>query len=311
MGDLTAAIRNAGCPVVTVVGDLMLDVYYHGAVIGLSPESDVALKIRSTGITYKAGGAANTAANLAAMGCKVHLFGVVGDDEYGGMLCSLLRNAGVEVHPAIGLQSTIRKIRVVSSSGRQLLRYDIESSCAVHLDRLLGAQLFPVSKAVVVSDYAKGVVTGELMQFLLKQGPCIVDPKGLDFRKYGKALILTPNEHEFNSAMRSGSTFPPSCAPLYEADFLAVTLADKGARLISVQGKEELIPVRAREVVDPAGCGDSFTAGLTLAYVSGIEPMADCCRVGCAAGAVSASHVGVHVVTRDELLEELTCENRA
>jgi D-beta-D-heptose 7-phosphate kinase/D-beta-D-heptose 1-phosphate adenosyltransferase len=168
----------------------------------------------------------------------------------------------------------------------------------------------------VVSDYAKGVVTEELIGGLQVQNhPYIVDPKDKPFQWYGKALVLTPNEKEYRKIVCGGDEDVRDMydclrglEPEHPGQGMLVKRGDRGAKLFVTQDImwqfAEDFKVRAREVGDPAGCGDSLIAGLAYALSLG-WPLFQACRLAVAAGACAYDHTGVYSVQREDLVKEL------
>lgn len=277
---------------VAVVGDVMLDIRYHCDVLGISPEDDVAPKLRIQEKTYRPGGAGNVALNLKSLGFaeSVRLFCVVGDDRDGEMIADLIRAAGIYFHGVVcPNRRTTTKTRLLTHRGRHVCRLDQESThedleLSLELSRQLSAHgLFDV---VIVSDYGKGVITNNLMDCIRSpavckpQCPVVVDPKGNDFEKYGRVFAVTPNYQEFVRALKEGAS---SCADFAFnvgnrdkswhlrclAEHVILTRSQLGCSVLSRNSDGTYssraglarIPVRCLEVGDPTGCGDSFLAG--------------------------------------------------
>src|ERR1700733_13475504 len=194
---------------VLVVGDIMLDRYIHGEVERISPEAPVPI-IRHAQRYERAGGAANVAMNLAGLGCQTFLSGFWGSDAEQSELAAILERAGIDT---VGIVSsslpTISKTRIIGRM-QQLLRLDIESRelpPAVEMQRLIERAVGLVSKvhAVILSDYAKGAVSGPLCEVVIHAAraakiPVLVDPKTADFSKYAGATVVCPNLHELSLA---------------------------------------------------------------------------------------------------------------
>jgi D-beta-D-heptose 7-phosphate kinase/D-beta-D-heptose 1-phosphate adenosyltransferase len=304
-------LKGSVGPAIAVYGDVMLDEHLSCEVLGISPEDDVALKIRVLSRTARPGGAANVAVNLAKLGADVSLAGVIGQDDAALELSKLLRAENIDFRCLqFDDRPTTVKTRYVTPRGRHLMRVDrercapLEDSEARELARRLLDAAFPA--CIVVSDYAKGAVQSAALGVLSVKAKVIVGPKRLDFMGYGEVEAIVPNRLELYRATRF-----PVHAPLEEvikgirrrSRLLVVTLAEDGCALLD--GRElRRYPVRKREVVDPAGCGDSFLAGFAYALASGWTDE-EACVVGNACGACAASHLGVHAVTRGEVIAEL------
>jgi D-beta-D-heptose 7-phosphate kinase/D-beta-D-heptose 1-phosphate adenosyltransferase len=228
-----------------VVGDLMLDRYLFGTPGRVSQEAPV-LILRHQRQSENPGGAGNVACNLAGLGVTVRLAGVVGEDANGAQLMELLHAAGVNtdaVH-SLATRPTTTKCRVTSGL-HQLLRIDFEKSgdlpfeVAQMLIEGMAEQTRSEPKAILLSDYAKGVVTSQVAQAAIGLGkllgiPVLVDPKGADWTKYRGATMATPNRLELAEA--AGVSFQDLDGLLaggetlrrrLNLDFLAVTLGNK------------------------------------------------------------------------------------
>jgi D-beta-D-heptose 7-phosphate kinase/D-beta-D-heptose 1-phosphate adenosyltransferase len=314
-----AALLAARGRRIAVVGDVMLDEYVWGDVHRVSPDAPVPvvdLRRRSRA----AGGAANVALNLAAAGASVRLVGLVGDDASGHALRGLLQQAGLDV---AGLVSdpgrrTTTKTRVVAR-GQQIVRLDEEdrgeigpASRAALAARLEGA--LSGADAVVVSDYAKGLVDAALVGAVAELAggriPVIVDPKRRDASPYRGCTAITPNRAEAEAASGRAIEGDDDVAPAAEAMASAsgarqvlVTRGDRGLSLWE-QGRMTHVPARAREVYDVTGAGDTVIAYFALGLAAGVAP-ADAAFLANAAGSVAVSRVGTTVVAPEELVRSL------
>lgn len=315
MTDLTTRFR--GRPVL-VVGDLMLDEFVRGSVTRISPEAPVPV-VEVQGRSFVAGGAANTAANVAALGGVPFLAGLVGDDTAGETVCQLLREKGVDVGPVVRdrHRPTTTKTRVLAGT-HQIVRIDHERPGAIGEDLedailARAGQVLPVAGACVVSDYGKGVVTprlaGELIRRCRAAGvPVVVDPKGTDYRKYAGATVVKPNQLEAGKVLnrdlrdREGvaaagrellDLLGPGSAVLVTQGANGMTLFERGRPAVHV-------PALAREVFDVTGAGDTVagTMALTLAVGGSLE---SACRLASAAAAVVVGKLGTATLTVDEL----------
>jgi D-beta-D-heptose 7-phosphate kinase/D-beta-D-heptose 1-phosphate adenosyltransferase len=311
---------------VLVVGDLMLDVYLRGEVARISPEAPVPI-VRLSRRTEAPGGAGNVLLNLAALGLRAIAAGIVGDDDAGRRLRSLLEEAGVETGPLVTCRGrlTVTKSRVIGGH-QQMIRVDEESTEPVpeaDLDRLLEVSLEAEDglAAVVLSDYAKGALPGRVCQALIgaarRRGiPILVDPKERTFGKYAGATALTPNLHEFERAVGRGPLAEPALRDAAERlrrelglDFLVVTRGDKGLSLFDAEGTSDF-PAVAREVFDVSGAGDTIIATLAAGLVAGLDRDEALKLANLAAGIV-VGKVGTTPVQRDELLGALAAERYA
>jgi D-beta-D-heptose 7-phosphate kinase/D-beta-D-heptose 1-phosphate adenosyltransferase len=315
MTDLVARFR--GRPVL-VVGDLMLDEFVRGAVTRISPEAPVPV-VEVQARSFVAGGAANTAANVAALGGRPLLAGLLGDDPAGDTVCELLRGKGVDVAPVVrdGGRPTTTKTRVLAGT-QQVVRIDherpgpilsgIEDAILERAEAVLDAV-----GACVVSDYGKGVVTprlaGELIARCRSAGvPVVVDPKGVDYRKYRGATVVKPNQLEagkvLNRDLRDREAVQAAGRELLDllgpGSAVLVTQGPHGMSLFERGRPPVHVPAQAREVYDVTGAGDTVagTMALTLAVGGGLE---SACRLASAAAAVVVGKVGTATLTADEL----------
>jgi D-beta-D-heptose 7-phosphate kinase/D-beta-D-heptose 1-phosphate adenosyltransferase len=194
-----------------VVGDVMLDEYLWGKVDRISPEAPVPV-VQIKRETWRAGGAANVASNLRSFGAQAHIFGVVGDDAPGRRLVETLQAEGIDTGGLIvdsGRGTTV-KTRILGSN-QQMIRIDRESTEAIDHQRQKGIldhlfRLLPELDGVIVSDYAKGVVVGDLLGPIIervkKAGKFVaIDPKLKNFPLYKKASLITPNTREAEAAL--------------------------------------------------------------------------------------------------------------
>jgi D-beta-D-heptose 7-phosphate kinase / D-beta-D-heptose 1-phosphate adenosyltransferase len=311
---------------VLVVGDIMLDRYILGDVDRISPEAPVPV-LRHVQRYERPGGAANVAMNLAGLGCQSFLAGFWGDDAEQAELAGLMESAGVDTLGVVtGSRPTISKTRIVGRN-QQLLRLDIESREAApeaEQQRLLERALALVGKvdAVVLSDYAKGALSEELCERVIRAAresgvPVLADPKTPDFSKYSGATAVCPNLGELAAATgveahRGAALLAAGQELVREHDFqyLIVTMSEKGISLLrpgSLDGPGGVYhsPARAREVFDVSGAGDTVIATLAAGLAGGlaIETAVELANV--AAGIV-VGKVGTVPIARNELITQLT-----
>jgi D-beta-D-heptose 7-phosphate kinase / D-beta-D-heptose 1-phosphate adenosyltransferase len=303
-----------------VVGDVMLDKYIWGEVGRISPEAPVPV-VRGTQHEEKPGGAANVAMNMARLGARTIVAGLTGGDEDEWLLATRLRAAGVTPHfiTAEGFP-TISKTRILGGR-QQMLRLDVERlgtipQAAVDHLRETALSLLPGSHALVLSDYAKGAITGELCQTLIpaarKLGiPIIVDPKGSDYSRYKGATTISPNRSELARATRMDVddleamlTAAEAMVTDLELEFMTATLSEKGIALVR-PGNRLVAPAVARQVFDVSGAGDTVVAVLALCLASGLKPETAVQLANVAAGIV-VGKVGTVPVEKHELLAALS-----
>jgi D-beta-D-heptose 7-phosphate kinase/D-beta-D-heptose 1-phosphate adenosyltransferase len=268
---------------VLVVGDVMLDRYWHGAASRISPEAPVPV-VKIAGYEERPGGAGNVALNLKALGCQVTLVSVVGDDNNADVLIHKLQEFGVacQLYRLPGF-TTITKLRVIGRN-QQLLRLDFEENVTpVQSRHLIPLFVEQISQAdiVVFSDYAKGSLfhIPELISYARQAGvPILVDPKNADFSVYRGATIVTPNQKEFEAAVGycsdQSELLSKGYALMREHDIsaLLITQGEQGMTLLEKEKGPVNLPTRAREVYDVTGAGDTVIATLAAAMAAG-EPL--------------------------------------
>ena len=315
MNDLLARFRN--CPVL-VVGDLMLDEYLWGHVNRISPEAPVPV-VEVQRRTFTAGGAANTAANVAGLGGSAILVGIVGDDAEGRRILDLMSELGIDTSAVIADSSrpTTTKTRVIAHS-QQMVRIDHEqlgplsASVEAELLVLLEASL-PRVRAAVISDYGKGVITPSLCERFLALAratgvPVIVDPKGTDYRKYRGATVVKPNQLEtgkvLNRELRTTAEVERAGRELLEflgaGSSVLVTRGAQGMTLLEADTPAVHVPAQAREVYDVTGAGDTVAGALALTLAVGGN-LETACRLASLAAAVVVGKVGTATCTVSEL----------
>jgi D-beta-D-heptose 7-phosphate kinase/D-beta-D-heptose 1-phosphate adenosyltransferase len=305
---------------VWVVGDLMLDEYVMGAVDRVSPEAPVpVVRVRDT--EHRLGGAANVARQVAALGAKVSLVGTIGTDAAGDDLLRLCATCGIDTRAVVRApqRRTTRKLRVLGHS-QQLLRMDWEDSSpcdAAVCAQMLAALGAESPDAIILSDYAKGVLTSQIITAITGRAgkvPVVVDPKSRDFTRYRGATTVTPNLRELELA--SGTSLDPTNAesvaaaarPLIAAAGLSsmvVTLSEHGMLVVPADGPPIAVPASRREVFDVTGAGDTAIAVLTLSLAAGTS-LAAAARLANAAAGVSVGQVGTVAVDADSIRSELT-----
>lgn len=265
---------------VLVVGDVMLDRYWHGGTSRISPEAPVPV-VRVEDVEDRPGGAANVALNITSLGGKAVLAGVVGDDDNANLLENSLLSSGVSTYFQRSSEiPTITKLRVMSRN-QQLLRLDFEQ----RLDNVDTAKLLaqvelalPQCDVVILSDYGKGSLNQveNLIASARAHGKrVLIDPKGQDFSKYRGASLITPNLTEFEAVVgtcandaelsRRGEVLRAEL----ELEALLITRSEKGMTLIREGHAPLHLPTRAQEVFDVTGAGDTVIGLMGLALAAG------------------------------------------
>lgn len=300
---------------VLVVGDLMLDQYWHGNSKRISPEAPVpVVHVRRNEL--RPGGASNVALNIRALGGQVNLLGLTGVDDNARKLRQLLEEQGIQCHFQQSPEhDTCVKLRVIAQH-QQMIRLDFEDEfqpvnkaplLAYYKEQLANTDI------VVLSDYNKGTLSNveALIKLAREQGkPVIVDPKGNNFDKYQGATLLTPNRSEFETV---AGTFTDNeglekqglalCQRLSLAALL-VTRGEDGMTLLRQNGSTVHLPTHAREVFDVTGAGDTVVATLAAAMAVGVDKQKAMQLANIAAGLV-VRKLGTASVTPKEIQQAL------
>ena len=320
-GDCGSIGMNFSGVRILCVGDVMLDRFLHGDVERISPEAPVPV-IRLRGSKAMLGGAGNVAHNIASLGGEATLLGLIGDDESGRRLGTLVEEAAgiIPVFVQSSHRPTTCKTRFLAGQ-QQIVRADEESSAPIspaEEQRLLAELDRSVATvgAVILSDYGKGVLTSRVIARAIELAhaagiPLFVDPKSHDFAHYRGATCITPNLKELAAAARlpvdtEDEVVAAARKVMADAagEAILATRSDKGMILVEASGAVHSVPAHAREVFDVSGAGDTVIATLALAYASGLS-LVQAMRVSNAAAGVVVSKVGVATVEPAELLREL------
>ena len=303
-------------PRVVVHGDIMLDEYLSGEVDRISPEAPIPI-IAGNSYVYRLGGAANVAANLASLGSRVDLTGIVGDDEAAGRLEKLLARDSVDASHLITVhgRQTTRKLRVVAGS-QQIVRIDFEDTAPPAKDFV--AQQIATTKrlvkgadALIISDYNKGAcsdsVLSELIEYARAMGvPVLSDPKGKSYGKYAGSSVITPNRKEASEAvgvpLANNDDIADAAMELrrsLELDACVVTLGAHGMFLSDQEGNRN-IPAFSQDVADVTGAGDCVIAALGVGLACKLTNLSSCVFAN-AVASIAVSKVGSVAVTLDEV----------
>ncbi|MCB5186892.1 bifunctional D-glycero-beta-D-manno-heptose-7-phosphate kinase/D-glycero-beta-D-manno-heptose 1-phosphate adenylyltransferase HldE [Methylobacillus caricis] len=312
---------------ILVVGDLMLDRYLFGDVQRISPEAPVPIVLLKHQ-DERAGGAANVAANLALLGIQTCIAGCIGQDTEAKNLLSLMGKVGINTDHIYQskLRPTITKTRILGGH-QQMMRLDQEDAGAFKAEENTGLQslvtqaLQEKPAAIILSDYAKGVLSTELCQSIISQAqasgiPVLVDPKGKDYSKYQGATGLTPNKRETAEACATDINDNPTllgAAALLRStlglDFLAVTRGEEGISVIDDHGTAHF-SATARQVYDVSGAGDTVISTLTAGLAHGLS-LHDSLELANIAAGIVVGKVGTVPITRADLLNELLSQQSA
>jgi len=307
---------------ILVVGDIMLDRYIVGEVERISPEAPVPV-LRHAQRYERPGGAANVAMNLAGLGCETYLAGFWGMDSEQAQLADMLELARIDTAGVVSSSlSTISKTRIVART-QQMLRLDIESRDAYPTEehvrlKARAVELTAKVHAVILSDYAKGAMSKELCEVVIRAArvagvPVLVDPKTRDLSKYSGATTICPNlselsiatgvpTHETNALLQAAHTQMAE----HNFEFMAVTMSEKGIRILGQNPEMDYYsPARAREVFDVSGAGDTVIATLAAALAGGLHVHTAVDLANLAAGIV-VGKTGTVPIAQHELIAALT-----
>ncbi len=308
-------------PSILVIGDLMIDHYIWGNATRLSPEAPVpVVNVKTESTTL--GGAGNVVQNLVAFGANVTVAGVTGDDAGSVELIDILEKEGVKTDTIIKDNSrpTTIKTRVLAGS-HQLVRIDREVTDSLStelenefIDKLSGS--IDSADIIILSDYNKGLFAPSLTQRLIKlandhQKKVIIDPKGLNYEKYKGAWLIKPNRKELAEAAKtekiSNINDVQNAAKTIFAQtgtsYLIVTLSEEGMAIVTEEGSK-LLPVKATEVFDVTGAGDTVIATIAYFVALGLA-VEEACELANHAAAIVIRHVGSATTTVEEVIGSL------
>jgi len=293
-----------------VVGDVMLDRYWFGDTNRISPEAPVPV-VQVGKIDERLGGAANVARNVAALGAKTTILGVIGDDESGRRISELLKSSGVDSQLEVDAKvPTTVKLRVIARQ-QQLIRLDFEeapsqTALAHKLERY--EKLLGNADVVILSDYGKGAlgqVALMIEQAKVQKKMILVDPKGNDYAKYRGATVLTPNRSELRQVVgqwTSEDDLTKRAQDLRKSldlEALLLTRSEEGMSLFTETGVSH-VKAQAREVFDVSGAGDTVIATLAVALAAG-WPLERAMALANRAGGIVVGKLGTATVTSEEL----------
>ena len=317
---LLAALREA---TVLVVGDVMLDRFVYGAVERISPEGPIPV-LRVGSERRMLGGAGNVLRNLRGLGARARLVAAIGDDEAGREVAALAAEGGADTQggtfPVASDRPTTVKTRYVAA-GQQLLRADTESRAALseaEVEALRAAALaaLPGARALILSDYGKGVLTADLTADLIAAArraglPVAVDPQGRDYRRYRGASLVTPNRRELSEAtglsVANDGEVEAACRALIAdrgIEAVLATLGDEGMTLVAGHGAALHLPAETREVFDVSGAGDTVAAVVAAGLAGGLG-LAEAARVANLAAGIVVGKLGTAPVEAADLTEAL------
>lgn len=303
-------IQNAS---ILVVGDAMLDRYWFGDALRISPEAPVPV-VKVKRCDERLGGAANVARNSATVGAKTSLLAVVGDDEAGEVITRLLEKDHVRpyLHKDPSATTTV-KLRILAQH-QQMLRTDFESDInrkSLDLHESIYSRLLPQHDLIILSDYGKGGLgrVSKIIEEGRKLGKMIlVDPKGSDYSKYRYASCITPNRTELAEVIgkwRDEKDLEEKAQNLREElqlEKILLTRSEEGMTLFDQNGSWS-VPAQAREVFDVSGAGDTVIAILGVMLATGCE-WKTAVKLANKAGGIVVGKLGTATITFSELLGE-------
>jgi D-beta-D-heptose 7-phosphate kinase/D-beta-D-heptose 1-phosphate adenosyltransferase len=306
---------------VLVIGDVMLDRYWWGKVSRISPEAPVPIvNLEKTDST--AGGTANVAVNIAGLKAKPILLGIVGKDLEANELADSLSQQNVSTEYLITSENrpTTVKTRIVAHH-QHIVRIDQENNQFINEieEEQVYAnfmQLVENTDVVLISDYAKGLLTDNLLEKIInianeKKKPILVDPKGKDYRKYKNATILTPNKKEAIEASNLSENDTDFINKIgndllikYQLNSLLITLGEDGMLLFQIDTEPKHFEALARKIYDVTGAGDTVISTLAVALATGFS-MEESCQIANVAAGLVVEKLGTTSIILDELVEHL------
>jgi rfaE bifunctional protein kinase chain/domain len=304
---------------ILVIGDLLLDAYTIGKARRISPEAPVAV-INVQSEEQRPGGAGNVVLNLVAMGCRVSLVGRVGEDAAAQKLLKNLTQEKVYIRGIVTQKDypTPVKNRIIADN-QQIVRVDHEVVSPLpelmeeRVIELLPELLYGVN-LIAISDYGKGFLTKTVLANLIDLAkehniPVIADPKGVDFTKYAGSTVIKPNLSEAYSAAGLPHDAPldqvaAKILSLSQSQVLMITRSEAGISLFHRDGGREDFPVKAREVKDVTGAGDTVLATLSCAMASGLS-VGDAAQLSNVAAGIAISRIGCACISLSDLAREL------
>ncbi|MEM7304449.1 MAG: bifunctional D-glycero-beta-D-manno-heptose-7-phosphate kinase/D-glycero-beta-D-manno-heptose 1-phosphate adenylyltransferase HldE [Pseudomonadota bacterium] len=299
---------------VLVVGDVMLDRYWQADAQRISPEAPV--PVASINETHdRAGGAANVAQNISALGSEVSLIGAVGQDKEAVELHQLLNNQHIDTK--FVTEKSIRttsKIRIVSRN-QQLIRLDFDDQAHICSQAIMSrvSESIDNTSIVILSDYGKGVLDNvqEIIQLARKKGKrVIVDPKGDNFERYKNASVITPNFSEFCAVVGDCESEDDihnkaqNLCQQFNFEALLITRSEQGMTLVMQNGKVIHIPAQVREVYDVTGAGDTVISAFSLSLAAN-DDFEQAAHVANIAASLVVGKFGAATVSQEELAHGL------
>jgi rfaE bifunctional protein kinase chain/domain len=304
---------------IAVVGDLMLDRYYWGSVMRISPEAPVPV-VEVDEESTRLGGAANVANNIASLGGVPFLVGVAGADDGGILLRKTIEGQGFSSDGVVTDPSrpTTVKTRVIAHSQHvvridQEVKTDVDVGIQKRILEVLASHMSQID-GVILEDYNKGVLTQHLIQGAIElamrhQKIITVDPKFHNFFEYRQATVFKPNRKETEEALgvrlsaqqdveKAGKTLLQRLS----AENVLMTLGEKGMALFERSGSVSFVPTHARHVADVSGAGDTVISTLTVALAAGAA-VKEAAALANVAGGIVCGEVGIVPIQKQDLFE--------
>ncbi len=307
---------------ILVVGDLILDEFLWGKVDRISPEAPVPV-VAVISENFIPGGAANVASNISSLKGCAHIIGLIGSDEKGQLLKEKLQKNGNCTDGIIidKTRQTTLKTRILAHH-QQVVRVDRETIRDIPLNLLKKIKDAVESeiarcRAVIIEDYGKGVITSDVIKYIVslalkKNIPVIVDPKEYNFEFYKNVTSITPNQFEAGNAanikITDGRTLEIAgrkILKMLNSESVLITLGGNGMCLFQKKSSPVHIPTVVREVFDVTGAGDTVVAVFTLAVASGYG-LLDAARISNFAAGLVVGKIGVATTTVDEIEKSIT-----
>lgn len=321
MQNIKALIEKFADVKIMVVGDVMLDRYWWGSVSRISPEAPVPVVNLQTK-SLVAGGAANVAANIAGLSARPFLVGAIGDDEEGKLVPEVLGRTGVAAEHLIALEKrpTTTKTRIVAHN-QHIVRIDQEEK--QHLsneeEKIVWDKIetiLPEIELVIVSDYAKGLLTETLLSRLIticktSGVKVLIDPKGKDYTKYSGATLLTPNRREAAESCKleeDGQGIVEKAGEMLlgglDLEALLITQGEDGMTLFEKNHDPVHFLAASRDVYDVTGAGDTVISTLAVALGAGGD-LATSAQLANRAAGIVVEHFGTTSIKLSELQASL------
>lgn len=295
---------------ILVVGDIILDRYWHGVVNRISPEAPVpVVQVRNN--EYRLGGAANVAANIARLGFSVSLLGIVGNDLYGEEIKNIADESNIDTALVVSKgESTTVKLRVLAQN-QQLIRIDFDNKPRQENSNEILKKFKDIVSCfdvVVLSDYNKGVLEHSFEMIELAKSnnvPVLVDPKGNNYEKYSNATIITPNCSELSLVIGKWKNEPDLCKKAQDLrkklglKAILLTRSEAGVTIFAAEGNFN-IAAQAQEVFDVSGAGDTIIAVTASMLAIGLD-LIDAVKIANRAAGLVVGKLGTASVTYEEL----------